>query len=42
MMDKKQLENGEIYKYLGRMLPNGRRCTCEIKSRIAMAKAHCI
>jgi hypothetical protein len=26
-------------KYLGSMLTNDGRCTCEIKSRIAMAKA---
>ena len=29
----------ESFKYLGSMLKNDRRCTCEIKSRIAMAKA---
>ena len=29
----------ECFKYLGRMLTNDGRCTCEIKSRIAMAKA---
>jgi hypothetical protein len=29
----------EYIKYLGSMLTNGGRCTCEIKSRIAMAKA---
>ena len=28
----------EIFKHLGSMLTNGRRCTCEIKSRIAMTK----
>ena len=27
------------FKYLGSMLTNDGRCTCEIKSRIAMAKA---
>jgi hypothetical protein len=36
---EKQLENVEYFKYLGSVLTNYRRCTCEIKSRIAMAKA---
>jgi len=39
MIDQKQLENVECFKYLGSMLTNGGKCTCEIKSRIAMAKA---
>jgi hypothetical protein len=39
MRDQKQLENVESFKYLGSMLTNDGRCTCEIKSRIAMAKA---
>jgi hypothetical protein len=39
MIDKKQLENAESFKYLGNMLTNDGRCTCEIKSRIAMEKA---
>jgi len=39
MIDQKQLENVESVKYLGSMLRNDGRCTCEIKSRIAMAKA---
>ena len=39
MTDQKQLENVECFKYLGSMLTNDGRCTCEIKSRIAMAKA---
>jgi len=39
MMDQKQLENVECYKYLGRILTNDGRYTLEIKSRIAMAKA---
>jgi len=39
MIDQKQLENVECFKYLGRMLTNDGRCTCEIKSRIVMAKA---
>jgi hypothetical protein len=29
----------ESFKYLGIILTNEGRCTCEIKSRIAMAKA---
>jgi len=39
MIDQKQLENVECFKYLGSTLTNDGRCTCEIKSRIAMAKA---
>jgi len=39
MIDQKQLENVECFKYLGRLLTNDGRCMCEIKSRIAMAKA---
>ena len=39
MIDQKQLENVECFKYLGSMLTNVGRCTCEIKSRIAMEKA---
>jgi len=39
MIDQKQLENVECFKYLGSMLSNDGRCTCEIKSRIAVAKA---
>jgi hypothetical protein len=34
----KQLENVESFKYLGSILTNDERCTCEIKCRIAMAK----
>jgi hypothetical protein len=33
------VENVESSKYLGSMLTNDGRCTCEIKSRIAMVKA---
>ena len=36
---QKQLENVECFKYLGSMLTDDGRCTCEIKSRIAMVKA---
>ena len=39
MIDQKQLENVECFKYLGSLLTNDGRCTCGIKSRIAMAKA---
>ena len=39
MIDQKQLENVECFKYLGSMLTNDGICKCEIKSRIAMAKA---
>jgi len=38
MIDQKQLENVEYFKYLGSILTNDGRCTCEIKCRIAMAK----
>ena len=39
MIDQKQLENVECFKYLGSILTNDGRCTCEIKSRIATVKA---
>jgi hypothetical protein len=39
MIDEKQLENVESFKYLGSILTNDGRCTCEIKCGIAMAKA---
>jgi len=39
MIDQKQLENVECFKYLGSKLTNDGRRMCEIKSRIAMAKA---
>ena len=39
MIDQKQLENVESFKYLSSILTNDGRCTCEIKFRIAMAKA---
>jgi hypothetical protein len=39
MIGQKQLESVEYFKYSASMLTNDRRCTCEIKSRIAMAKA---
>jgi hypothetical protein len=39
MIDQKQLENVEYFNYLDSMITNDARCTREIKSRIAMAKA---
>jgi hypothetical protein len=39
MTDQKQLDNVESVKYLDSILTNVGRCTCEIKRRIAMAKA---
>ena len=39
MIDQKQLENVDSFKYLGSILTNDGRCTCEIKCRVAMAKA---
>ena len=39
MKDQKQLENVKCFKYLGSMLTEDGRCTCEIKSRIAVTKA---
>ena len=39
MMDQKQLENVVSFKHLGSFLTNDGRCICEIKCRIAMAKA---
>jgi len=38
-IDQKQLESVESFKYLGSILTNDGRCACEIKCRIAMAKA---
>jgi hypothetical protein len=39
MIDQKQLENVESFKYLGSILTNDKTCACEIKCRIAMTKA---
>ena len=39
MIDQKQLENVECFKYFGSILTNDGRCTRETKSRIAMVKA---
>jgi hypothetical protein len=38
-IDQKQLENVKCFRYLGSLLTDDGRCTCEIKSRIVMAKA---
>ena len=40
MIDQRQLQNVESFKYSGSILTNDGRCTCEIKSKIAMAKLH--
>jgi hypothetical protein len=39
VIDQTQLENVEYFNYLGSMITNDARCTREIKSRIATAKA---
>jgi hypothetical protein len=39
MIDQKQLENVESFKYLGSILTNDGRYTCEIKCSISMTKA---
>ena len=39
MIDQKQLQNVECFKYLGSLLTNDGRCAREIKSRIAI-KSH--
>ena len=38
MIGQKQLGNVEYFNYLGSIITDDARCTCEIKSRIAMAK----
>jgi hypothetical protein len=38
-IDQKQMQNVKCFRYLDSMLTDDGRCTCEIKSRIAMAKA---
>jgi len=38
MIDQKQMENVESFKYLGSILTNDGKCTCELKCRIAMTK----
>jgi hypothetical protein len=39
MIDQKQLETVEYFKYLGSMLTNDGRCTCEIECGLTMANA---
>ena len=39
MIDQKQLENVESFKYLCSILTNDGSCACEIKCRIAIDKA---
>jgi hypothetical protein len=39
MIDRKEPENVEYFNCLVSMITNDARCTCEIKSRIDMAKA---
>jgi chorismate mutase len=39
MIDQKEPGNVEYFKYLGSVVRNDGRCTREIKSRIAVAKA---
>ena len=38
-VDQKQLENVKCFKYLGSMLTDDGKCTCEIKFGIAVEKA---
>jgi len=39
MIDQTQLESVEYLNYLGSLITNDARCMCEIKFRIAIAKA---
>ena len=39
MIDQKQSENVDYFCYMGSMIIHDARFTCEIKSRIAVAKA---
>jgi hypothetical protein len=39
MINQNQLENVESFLYVGRMLKDDGRRACELKSRIAVAKA---
>jgi len=39
MIDQKQPENVKYFNYVCSMITNDKRCTCEIKSRIAITKA---
>jgi len=38
MTDQKQLGNVEYFNFLGSIIRNDASCTCEIKSRTAVAK----
>jgi len=40
MIDQTQLKNVESFKYLGSILTNDERYTCEIKCRILWVKLH--
>jgi hypothetical protein len=39
MIEQTQLENVQSFKYLGSILTNDGRCTCEIKCRFVVEKA---
>jgi len=39
IVDQKEVENADYFSYLGSLITNDARCTCEFKCRIAMAKA---
>ena len=41
MMDQKQLHNVEYFNYLGRLITNAARRTCEIISTITVSKIAC-
>jgi hypothetical protein len=38
MTDQKQLENVEYFNSMGNIITNDASCTCDFKSRIAVAK----
>jgi hypothetical protein len=40
IIDQKQLENVESFIYLGSILTNDGRCTCEIECRLLWLKLH--
>jgi len=40
MIDQKQLENVESFKYLGSILTKGGRCTCELNVELLWLKLH--
>jgi hypothetical protein len=39
MIDQKEVENAEYFNYVGGMISNDARYTCDIKSMTVMAKA---